>query len=152
LLVSLGLAAGAGWGAPAESPMVRNPTAPTPAPRAALLKRLAADAEVRAALEEQIRAVGGKPEGVLAGKEAAKPGEDVTDVWHQGAALTPRDPELTQGEKQVGLLVVYNVFMHSLKDCLVGNYLPVASGPGPSPFAAAGLYDLPGAPDAEHPW
>jgi hypothetical protein len=153
LLLLLVLGAGAGWSAPGEAPPVlANPKAPVPLTRAALLKRLSADEEVRKALADQIAAVGGKPGGVLAGKEPAKPGEDVNDLWHQGATLTPRDPQLAKGDRPLGILVVYNVFMHSLKDCLEGNYLPIATGPGTSKYAAAGLYDLPGAPDAEHPW
>lgn len=117
-----------------------------------LLKQLAGDKDVRTGLVEQIQALGGKPDDVLAGTASAKPGEDVKDLWHQGATLTPRDSQILQDEKLLGAMVVYNVFMHSLKDCLAGNFLPVAGGPGPSPYAGVGLYDLPGAEGADHPW
>jgi hypothetical protein len=91
-------------------------------------------------------------EEVLAGKAAASPGDDVQDLWHQGAILTPRDSQITAQGKMQGQLVVYNVFMHSLKECLAGNYLPVATGTGTSPYAAAGLYDFPGPEKTDHPW
>jgi hypothetical protein len=145
-LVALGL----GWGASAQT-TVKTPAA-APLPRAALLKQLASDPEVKAGLAEQIQALGGKTDEVLAGTAPAKPGEDVKDLWHQGATLTPRDPQIVQGDKVLGAMVVYNVFMHSLKDCLAGNFLPVAGGPGPSPYAGVGLYDLPGVEGTEHPW
>lgn len=153
-LVALLLAGGNAWQARAQAPAPKNPApaAPVPLTRTALLKRLAQDEEIRKGLSEQITALGGKPDAVLAGTAAAKPGEDVKDQWHQGVVLTPRDSELLQNGKQTGLLVAYNVFMHSLKDCLQGNYLPILCGPGSGQYAAAGLYDLPGAADAEHPW
>jgi hypothetical protein len=144
------VALAAGWGASAQTPS--KPTAPAPLSRAALLKQLAGDKDVKAGLVEQIQGLGGKPDDVLAGTAPAKSGEDVKDLWHVGATLTPRDSQIVQGEKLLGALVVYNVFMHSLKDCLAGNFLPVAGGPGPSPYAGAGLYDLPGAEGADHPW
>lgn len=128
------------------------PPAPVPLSRVALLKELASDAEVRKGLAEQVTALGGKPDAVFAGTTAARPGEDVKDAWHQGVALTPRDSQLLREGKIQGQLVVYNVFMHSLKECLTGNFLPVATGPGSSPYAGAGLYELPGPADAEHPW
>jgi hypothetical protein len=144
------VALGVGWGASAQTPT--KPMAPTPLSRPALMKQLASDKDVRIGLVEQIQGLGGKPDDVLAGSAAAKPGEDVKDLWHQGATLTPRDSQIVQGEKLLGTLVVYNVFMHSLKDCLAGNFLPVAGGPGPSPYAGAGLYDMPGTEGADHPW
>lgn len=151
VLTAAGLAAmTAGWGALAQTPA--KPAAPAPLSRIAILKQLAADKDVRTGLVEQIQALGGKVDDVLAGTAPAKPGEDVKDLWHQGAVLTPRDSQILQGEKLLGTLVVYNVFMHSLKDCLAGNFLPVAGGPGPSPYAGAGLYEMPGAEGADHPW
>src|SRR5687767_14255056 len=138
------------WHAHAQ-PAPRD-AAPAPLSRAALLKRLAADPELKKSLAEQIAAAGGKAEEVLAGTAPAKPGEDVKDLWHQGATLTPRDSQIVVEGKPAGILVVYNVFMHSLKDCLAGNFLPVAGGPGPSPYAGVGLYDLPGAEGTDHPW
>jgi len=128
------------------------PMAPSPLSRAALLKELASDPALRRGLAEQTTALGGKPDAVFAGTAAAVPGEDVKDTWHQGVVLTPRDSQILRDGKPQGQLVVYNVFMHSLKECLVGNFLPVATGPGSSPYAGAGLYELPGAADVEHPW
>ncbi len=148
-LLAAGLAL-AGWQVRAQNPPAER--APSPLSRGALLKALAVDPKVREALTEQVRALGGNPGAVLAGTAAARPGEDVNDRWHQGLTLTPRDSQVHEAESPLGLLVVYNVFMHSLKDCLAGNYLPVASGPGPSPYAAAGLYEMPGEANTEHPW
>jgi hypothetical protein len=145
------LAVTGGWSALAQPPK-ETPAAPAPLPRAALLKRLGADAELRKSLAGEIEALGGKTDAVLEGTAPARPGEDLKDLWHQGATLTPRDPLLGDKEKPQGVLVVYNVFMHSLKECMAGNFLAVQTGPGANPYAAAGLYDVPGAPDGDHPW
>lgn len=136
----------------AAQPAPPAATAPAPLARTALLKELASNPQMKAALAEQITALGGKPEAVLAGTAPARPGEDLQDVWHQGATLTPRDPQLAVDDKPLGLLVLYNAFIHSLKECLAGNYVPIATGPGSSPYAGAGLYDMPGDPKTPHPW
>lgn len=141
--------AAAAWGQ-GPSPDAGPPT-PTPLTRTALLKKLASDPDLRQGLSEQITALGGDPDAVLNGTAPARPGEDVKDLWHQGALLTPKDSQILKEGKLQAQLVVYNVFMHSLKECLEGNFLPVTTGPG-SPYAAAGLFELPGPATPEHPW